>query len=161
MLKIQVPWDVTPCRLDIPTGQRHWRGLTGISRQYESGEEGETRANHPVMLDTREMSRYAKCREMCENRDRAILHSSFMFHYMLQHSSSYSNAALVCDYRKIISLMKLSAWNKLPGILRHSWEENIKIDFRERRWKSVDWIHLVQQWDQWQGSVNTVINFCG
>jgi hypothetical protein len=97
------------CRLDIPTGQQHWIGLTGTSRQYESGEEGETRANHPVMFDTREMSRYAKCREMCENQDRVILYSSFMFYYMLQQSSSYSNDALVCDYRKIIGLMKLSA----------------------------------------------------
>jgi len=53
-----------PHRLDIPTGQQHWRGLTGTSGQYESGEEGKTRANHPLMLDTREMSRCTKCREM-------------------------------------------------------------------------------------------------
>jgi hypothetical protein len=51
---------------------------------------------------------------------------------MLQQSSSYSNTALVFDYRQIISLMKFSACNKLPGILRHSWEDIIKIDFRER-----------------------------
>jgi len=64
VLKIQVPWEVMPHRLDIPTGQQHWRGLTGTSGQYESGEEGKTRANHPLMLDTREMSRCTKCREM-------------------------------------------------------------------------------------------------
>jgi hypothetical protein len=100
-----------PCRLDIPTGQQHWRGLTGTSRQYESGEEGETRANHPVVLYTRVMSRYAKCWEMCEDRDRVTLHSnfSFMFNYVLQQSSSYSNAALACVNRRIVSLMKLSA----------------------------------------------------
>jgi hypothetical protein len=103
VLKIQIPWDVMPCRLDIPTGQQHWKGLTGTSRQYESGEEGETRANHPVVLDTRVKSRYTKCWEMCENQDRVMLHGSFIFitcynkvaHIQMLHLPVFTDKLLV------------------------------------------------------------------
>jgi hypothetical protein len=32
------------------------------------------------------------------------------------------------------------------------------MDFRERGWEGVDWIHLVQDRDQWQACVITVID---
>jgi hypothetical protein len=32
------------------------------------------------------------------------------------------------------------------------------MDLREIRWEGVDWIHLAQDRDQWQGLVNTVMN---
>jgi hypothetical protein len=40
----------------------------------------------------------------------------------------------------------------------HRWEDNIKIDFREIEWDSMDWIHLAQGRDQWSALVNMVIN---
>jgi len=33
------------------------------------------------------------------------------------------------------------------------------MDFREIGWEDVDWIHLIQDRDQWQAPVNTVMNF--
>jgi hypothetical protein len=38
------------------------------------------------------------------------------------------------------------------------WENNIKMDLPEIRWGDVDWIHLVQDSDQWQAVVSTVMN---
>jgi hypothetical protein len=46
-------------------------------------------------------------------------------------------------------------WRPL-GRLRHRQEENIRIYLGEIRWESVDWIHLVQNRDQWWAVVNTV-----
>jgi hypothetical protein len=40
---------------------------------------------------------------------------------------------------------------------RRTWEGNIRMDFREIGWESVDWIHLAQDRDQWRAVVNTVI----
>jgi hypothetical protein len=44
------------------------------------------------------------------------------------------------------------------GKLRCSWEDNIRMDLREIMWKAVDWMHLVQDRDQWWALVNTVMN---
>jgi hypothetical protein len=33
------------------------------------------------------------------------------------------------------------------------------MDIRETGWEGVDWIHLVQDRDQWQTLVNMIINF--
>jgi hypothetical protein len=41
---------------------------------------------------------------------------------------------------------------------RHRWEDNIKMNLRERGWGDVDWIHLPQVRDQWWPLVNMVIN---
>jgi ribosome biogenesis protein Nip4 len=41
---------------------------------------------------------------------------------------------------------------------RHRWENNIRTDLNERRWKGVDWIDLVQYRDKWWAVVNTVMN---
>jgi hypothetical protein len=34
---------------------------------------------------------------------------------------------------------------------------NIKVDLGETEWGGVDWIHLVQDRDQWRAIVNTVM----
>jgi hypothetical protein len=44
------------------------------------------------------------------------------------------------------------------GKPRHRWEENIRMDLRETCWKDVDWIHLVQDREQWRVFVEMVIN---
>jgi hypothetical protein len=42
-----------------------------------------------------------------------------------------------------------------PG---RGWKDNIKMDLREIRSEGVNWIHLVQDRDQWRVFVNTVMN---
>jgi hypothetical protein len=45
------------------------------------------------------------------------------------------------------------------GRPRSRWEDNIIMDLSEVCWEGVDWIHLVQDRDQWRAVVNTVMNF--
>jgi hypothetical protein len=44
------------------------------------------------------------------------------------------------------------------GRPRRGWVDNIKMDFREVGWDSVDWIGRDQDRDQWGTLVNTVLN---
>jgi hypothetical protein len=44
------------------------------------------------------------------------------------------------------------------GRPRCKWEDNIRMNLRELGWEGVDWIHLVQDRDQLQALVNTVMN---
>jgi len=44
------------------------------------------------------------------------------------------------------------------GKPRHRWEGNIIMGLREIDWEGMDWIHLVQDRDQWRSLLNTVIN---
>jgi hypothetical protein len=37
--------------------------------------------------------------------------------------------------------------------------DNIKMDLREIKWDSMDWIDMAQDWDQWSALVKTVLNF--
>jgi hypothetical protein len=39
------------------------------------------------------------------------------------------------------------------------WENNIKMDLRERDWDIVDWIHVPGDRQQWRILTNTVINY--
>jgi hypothetical protein len=41
---------------------------------------------------------------------------------------------------------------------KRKWEDSIRVDLREIGWEGVDWMHLVQESDQWQARVNTVMN---
>jgi hypothetical protein len=41
---------------------------------------------------------------------------------------------------------------------RYMWEDNIRMDLREIGLEVVDWIHLVQDRDQWQALVNVTVN---
>jgi hypothetical protein len=48
---------------------------------------------------------------------------------------------------------------KIPiGRPRHRWKDNIRMYLREIGWKSVDWMHLAQDRDQWWTLVSTVMN---
>jgi hypothetical protein len=44
---------------------------------------------------------------------------------------------------------------KIPlGRPRRRWENNIRIDLRDREWGGMDWIDLAQDRDQWRALVN-------
>jgi hypothetical protein len=45
------------------------------------------------------------------------------------------------------------------GRPRRRLEDTIKIDAREIRWESLDWIRVDQDRDQWRALVNTVMKF--
>jgi hypothetical protein len=45
------------------------------------------------------------------------------------------------------------------GRPRHKWGDNIGMDPREIGWKVVEWMHLVQDRDQWQTLVDTIMKF--
>jgi hypothetical protein len=40
--------------------------------------------------------------------------------------------------------------NRLFGRSRRRWEDNIRMGLREIGWRSVNWIHLAQDKDQWR-----------
>jgi len=44
------------------------------------------------------------------------------------------------------------------GRPRHRWKDNIRMDLKEIGWEGVDWMHLVQDRDQWRALVNTIMN---
>jgi hypothetical protein len=44
------------------------------------------------------------------------------------------------------------------GRQKRRWMDNIKIYLRKIGWGDLDWIHLVQDRDQWRALVNTVMN---
>jgi hypothetical protein len=54
-------------------------------------------------------------------------------------------------------LISKPAGMRLLGRPRHRWEDNIKVDLREKGWGVMEWIHLAQDRDQWGALVNTVI----
>jgi hypothetical protein len=43
------------------------------------------------------------------------------------------------------------------GRQRRGWVDNIKMDLREIRWDSMDWIVLAEDRVQWRALVNTVM----
>jgi hypothetical protein len=44
------------------------------------------------------------------------------------------------------------------GRPRRKWVDNIKMSLREIGWNDTDWLHVVQERDQWRALVNTVLN---
>jgi hypothetical protein len=44
------------------------------------------------------------------------------------------------------------------GRPRSKWKDEIRIDFMEIGWGSVDWIQMAQDRDRWLALVNTVMN---
>jgi hypothetical protein len=55
-------------------------------------------------------------------------------------------------------LVGTSEGKRLLGIRRSRWEDNTKMDLRERGWGGMDWIDLAQDSDQWRALVSTVMN---
>jgi len=41
---------------------------------------------------------------------------------------------------------------------RRKWEENIKVDLQEVRWRTMDWIDLDEDRYRWRAVVNAVMN---
>jgi hypothetical protein len=63
------------------------------------------------------------------------------------------------DKRKACRILLGRPERKRPlGRPRRSWEDNIRMDFRDIGWGIIDWIDLVQDRNQWRALVNTVIN---
>jgi hypothetical protein len=44
------------------------------------------------------------------------------------------------------------------GRPRRRWEDNIKMDLQDVRWKGVAWIDMAQDRDRWRAFVNAVMN---
>jgi hypothetical protein len=44
------------------------------------------------------------------------------------------------------------------GRPRRGWEDNIKMNIREKGWRGMDWIKMVPDRGQWRVVVNTAIN---
>jgi hypothetical protein len=42
--------------------------------------------------------------------------------------------------------------------IRFQWKDNIKVDLREIKWGSMNWIDLVQDRNQWRALVNMAMN---
>jgi hypothetical protein len=59
---------------------------------------------------------------------------------------------------KMSTLPTLAGGKRPLGRPKHKWEDNIKLDLRERGWGAVDWMDLAEDRDQWKALVNMVIN---
>jgi hypothetical protein len=55
-------------------------------------------------------------------------------------------------------LIRRTEGERSVGRYKHRWEDNIRMDPRERVWEGMDWIQLVQDRDQWRALVIMVIN---
>jgi hypothetical protein len=44
------------------------------------------------------------------------------------------------------------------GRPRHRWEDNIKMDLHQVRWRDMEWIELAQDSERWRVVVNAVMN---
>jgi hypothetical protein len=44
------------------------------------------------------------------------------------------------------------------GISRHRYEDNIRMDLKESVLECVNWMHVVEETDQWRAVVKTVMN---
>jgi hypothetical protein len=61
-------------------------------------------------------------------------------------------------HEKCIKILIIKPEERRPlGIHRLLWEDNVKKDLRERRWKGVDWIHLAWDRDRWRAIVKMVM----
>jgi hypothetical protein len=75
--------------------------------------------------------------------------------FSLQNIDQLNNNSHLLEYNILVG----NPEGKRPlGRPRHRWEDNIRMDPREREWEIVDWMHLAQNRDQWQFLMNTVVN---
>jgi hypothetical protein len=69
------------------------------------------------------------------------------------------NVARMEAMRNALNVLVEKPERKRPlGKLRHTWEDNIKMDLREIGREGVDCTHLTQDRDQWRAVVNTIMN---
>jgi hypothetical protein len=67
--------------------------------------------------------------------------------------------ACMGEERKVYKVLVGKPKGKGPlGILRHKWEDGIKMGLREIGCSSVEWIHLAQDMNRWWAVVNMVMN---
>jgi hypothetical protein len=59
---------------------------------------------------------------------------------------------------KCIILVEKHEGKRPLGRPRRRWEDNIGMGLREIMWGGVDWIHVVQDRNEWRVLVNTVMN---
>jgi len=64
------------------------------------------------------------------------------------------HVARMGDARNAYILVGKPEWKRRLGGSRCRWEDDNRTDLREIRGEGVDWIHLVQDRDQWQALVN-------
>jgi hypothetical protein len=69
------------------------------------------------------------------------------------------HGARMAEGRGVYRVLVGRAKGKRPlGRPRHRWEDNIKMDLRERGFDGVNWIQLAQDRVQWRAFVYTVMN---
>jgi hypothetical protein len=69
------------------------------------------------------------------------------------------HVACMGENRKVYEvLMRIPKGKRPLRGPRRTWEDRIRIDLGETGWRSVEWIHLAQDKDQWQALVNMVMN---
>jgi hypothetical protein len=56
------------------------------------------------------------------------------------------------------TLVEKPEMKRTLGTPRGRWEDDIRMDLREKEWEGVDWFHLAQDRDQWRALVITVMN---
>ena len=67
--------------------------------------------------------------------------------------------ALMGERRGVYRVLVRKPEGKRPlGRPRSSWDDNIKMDLQEVRYRGMDWIELVQDGDRWRALVNAVMN---
>jgi hypothetical protein len=57
-----------------------------------------------------------------------------------------------------VVLVQRPEGNRPLGRPRHSWEDNIKMDFQEVGCGGLEWIELPQDRDRWRALVNAVMS---
>jgi hypothetical protein len=71
----------------------------------------------------------------------------------------WGHVARMGDMRNAYRILVWKPEGKRPhGWTRRRCEDGIRMDCKEVGWEGVDWIHLVQDKDQWWALVNIVIN---
>jgi hypothetical protein len=92
------------------------------------------------------------------------LHSSYSSLYIVRVIKSrrmrcVGHVAHMGEERGVYRVLVRRPKGKRPlGRPRHRWEDNIKLDLRERGTDGANWIQLAQDRVQWRAFVNTVMN---